>query len=113
MTDSAAPLLDYIKASEARDSGISRTSVKNASFIDAGLDAIAQLPPGMEAQGEDIRARLVGMGIVPETHQAWGALIRTAVTRGLLVKTGRFAKTRSLNTHRHPTEVYRTPGRSA
>lgn len=100
-----APLLDFIEASKARDAGISLATENAGDFITRALVVIASMS-GQEVQGENIRAECIARGVQPQSHKAWGALVQSAIKRGLLKPTGRFEKTKSVKTHCHPTQVY-------
>ena len=104
---SDAPILDFIEAKQRADAGMAHAAQHSRTFMDAALAEIARLPPS-EYQGEDIRAILVGKHITPKSHQAWGALICTAVRRGYLIPTGIYRPTSSVRTHGHRTQVYST-----
>lgn len=94
-------------ASAARDAGLAKTAKRNPDFMADGLEAIRGLPPD-EYQGESIRVLLLAQKAVepPSSSNAWGALIRAAIREGVLKKTGRWAATREIKTHGHPTEIY-------
>lgn len=98
-------LFSAAAARAARDAGIARAAANAGEFMSLGLTLIAAMPPG-EYQGEDIRRFLNARGVFPHKHNAYGALIRDALRRGLIAATGRFEATKSLKTHAHKTQVY-------
>lgn len=65
-------------------------------------------PMGAKLLGEDVRIDLVDRGYVrpPHHHNAWGAAVRVAVARGLLLPTGRRFKMKDENSHARKTDEY-------
>lgn len=98
-------LFDLTTSKALRDEGISRVSTNAGTFIEQGLVALAGLAGG-DYTGERVRAALLEQGIIPHHSNAWGALIKAAIRRGLLHPTGRFVPMRSKKSHAHTTQVY-------
>ena len=108
MTQAQTDLLDWMDsaaAAKARDAGLTIAAENAGDFITRALAVIASMHG--EVQGETIRAECISRGVEPKSHKAWGALVQSAIKRGLLNPTGRFEKTKSVKTHCHPTQVYR------
>ena len=105
---SEAPILDFIEASKARDAGLTLAAENAGDFITRAVAVIASMTG--EVQGENIRAECIARGVEPQSHKAWGALVQSAIKRGLLKPTGRYEKTKSVKTHCHPTQIYEVSG---
>lgn len=94
-------------AEENRDSGIARTSSANAQWMDAALYRISQLTSGTECTGEQIREGITRRVGSPNHVNAWGALIRTAASRGILARTGDWVPMTDPNSHARLTPVWK------
>lgn len=93
-------------AKAARDEAIDRVATNAGSeWVATGLNKISQLAAG-EYTGEQIRLILTEAGIVPHHHNAWGALISSAVKRGILIDTGRLDHMQTKKSHARKTSVY-------
>lgn len=98
-----------------RDKGLQKVSLNNPNFMDKALDELAiikRLMPNEEFSpdgftGEDIRNWLSTDGIQPDHSNAWGALIMTAIKRGIIVPTGSYTSMKSKTSHARKTAVYR------
>lgn len=99
-------LFDYSTAVQQRDAGLKAVQENNSSWMDRAIRALARLQSG-EATGEDIKIALRVEIEPPEHHNAWGALIRTARHRNLLIPTGRFTRCRLPKSHARQTPIYR------
>ena len=88
---------------EARDQGIE--AVTRKKFMANGLNTIRNLSPG-EYTGEDIRRALTTYGVTPHHHNAWGALIRSAVKTGILIDTGTVRQMKDVASHARRTPIY-------
>jgi hypothetical protein len=64
---------------------------------------IRNLPYGWKGIGEDIR---LACPEPPHHHNAWGAVISTAVRKGWLQPTGRYLKMRSTTSHARESKEY-------
>ena len=98
--------LDLFKARAARDEAIARVRGNAGDFVDRALEAL-RLSPTRRMTGEDIRVLLTGWGIVPHHHNAWGAVVRAGITRGILEETGAYVSMRDIRSHARKTQVYR------
>lgn len=97
---------DSRKGETLRDEGIARVSGRNTAWLDNALALIAsEVAPGTELMGEDLRA-IPGIG-EPTHPNAFGALVRTAIRRGLIEPTGQFRKAKRETIHAHRLAVYR------
>ena len=88
---------------QARDDGIKK--VTRSSWNDNALTQVETLPIGWQGTGEDVRLQLN----IPEPHHpnAWGAMIRSAISRKLLQPTGVYRKTKTFKNHACKREVLR------
>lgn len=99
-------------AQDARDKAIEKVSLNNDSFMERALKMISHLRAQMhlmdrEFTGEDIREHLISWKIEPAHSNAYGALIMTAVKRGLIVGTGKYVSMKSAKSHARKTQLYR------
>lgn len=95
----------YGEAEAARDKGMSRVAKNSGDWMGKALDAVTRLPAGFEGTGEDIRLKIEPECGKPHHHNATGALIRTAINRGML----RYVEHRQMKTeksHARSTPVY-------
>ena len=91
-------------ARAAREDALER--VAREEFMREGMKFIGSLGHGTEATGEEIRLRCEARGIEPHHHNAWGSLIMTALRKGLLRHTGRYAPMTVKRSHARRTPVY-------
>lgn len=97
--------LNLSEGMRLRDEGIAQVAKNSPDFMDAGLDAIVGFD-FVETTGDVIRVRLENRGITPHHVNAWGALIRSAIAKKLLIPTGKIRKSRSPKNHAHKYETY-------
>ena len=106
-----ATVLDTLRAGAAeaaRDDGIDKTLVNNASWFDKASNALeGYARVHAEFTGEE--ARLALAPVVGESghHNAWGALVMAAVKRRIIVKTGEYRQMTTAKSHARATPVYR------
>lgn len=95
-------------AKVARDAALEQVATNAGSDWGAqAIRMIASLPPG-EYTGERLRLRLREQGLAPpHHHNAWGALINSAIRKRLLTDTGRRQHMESEKSHARKTPVYR------
>jgi hypothetical protein len=94
-------------AQTARDEAIERVAINSGPWMTVATGYIARLRE-WEGTAEDLRLRLVSDGCpFPHHHNAWGALVMSAVKRGMLKPTGRMAKMKTPKSHARKTSVYR------
>lgn len=89
-----------------RDAGIDSVKANNPDFISDALVLVERMEPGALMTGEDIRAK-VEQVTTPKHPNAWGALIRTLVTKGILKPTGHYRKMQRPTSHSRRNPVYR------
>lgn len=104
------PAPDPKASVHARDEAIERVSINNQEWL---FIAVLTLPamradhPG-QFTGEDIRLWLRGRGIPePAHHNAYGAMIMSAVRSGLIERTGEVRKATIRTSHARNLLVYR------
>jgi len=99
-----AEQLSLFGGERLRDAGIARVSANNDSWMESALAKIERLDFD-EATGEDFRMLLE----LPEPKHpnAWGALTRTAISRGLIIPTGHWVKMKDPRSHARMTPLYR------
>jgi hypothetical protein len=85
-----------------KEKGMAR--VLKLDFKNAVLDYIETLPENWIGLAEDIR---LSSGLVPHHPNAWGAAIYSAMSKGLLEKTGHMKSTKDKPSHSRPTMEYR------
>jgi hypothetical protein len=94
---------DLSAAIMARDNALSLVDEPPYSY--RALLIIPQMT-GRRVTGEDIRLtveRIIGQ---PHHHNSWGAIIATAVRRGLLIKTGHYTQMKTKKSHARVTPTY-------
>lgn len=95
------------EAQVERDIGIAQVVQNNKDWIARGIKRL-QGWRGAEFTGEQVREWLIRQGFEEPTHpNAWGALINTAVRRGILVDTLRTVKMTAKKSHARRTPVWR------
>ena len=103
-------LFDYSTAVQQRDAGLKAGQENNSSWMDRAYRKLGRVLPNIqsgEATGEDIKIALLEQIEKPENPNAWGALIRKARHRNLLIPTGRFTRCRLPKSHARQTPIYR------
>jgi hypothetical protein len=98
-------LFANIAAEEAKRAGMARVAANATDYTVAGLAAITAMTG--EFIGEDVRAVLLGKGVVPPHPNAHGSLINLAARYGLIVHTGRYAKPKGVKSHARESKVWR------
>lgn len=106
--------LDMFPAKKARDHALKQVSENAGTWMDEALAIVSSmrgswLNEGTDFTGEGLRWYLTRARHLPEPHHpnAWGALIRTAIQRGLLIPTGRFTHMTGPKSHARMTQIYR------
>lgn len=104
------PLFDFsASASEAaRDHGIA-TVARNAGteFMEQAKAVILERLSGTECLAEEMRRVCEEAGVVPHHHNAWGSLTNQLVKAGILIDTGRIAKSKRVTSHARRNTVWR------
>jgi hypothetical protein len=105
MSDEQPDMFEGARA--ARDEGLDRVEANNSAWMDHALVLIRENVFG-EMTGEELRLTLRSLGLpAPAHHNAWGALVRTAICRKLLAKTGAYSQMRTTRSHARETPVLR------
>jgi hypothetical protein len=92
-------------ARSARDAGLDLVEANNNAWM---IQALAMIRDTAFADmiGEELRFTLRALGLPkPRHHNAWGALINTALRRGYIVKTGAYSQMSSSRSHARSTPV--------
>ena len=100
--------MDLLEARQARDEGMAK--VTEPSWVDGALARMRwmRLLHKDGFTGEDVRVYLSIVQYTEAPHpNAWGALINTAVRRGLIEKTGEYRQMKVKSSHARATPVYR------
>lgn len=90
----------------ARDIALQTVAEHSGTFIEEALAIIQKLPDTWSGTGEDIRHNCFAAHVFPHHNNAFGALINTAVRRGLLIPTEKFVQMREKSSHARCTRVY-------
>lgn len=88
-----------------RDQALLAVAEKSGVFMDEALAFLSRLNTGAYT-GEDIRKQIEAAGIHPHHHNAWGAVIATAVRSHLLYPTGKYVSMKDPRSHARKTQVY-------
>jgi len=101
-------LFDFASARGERDRALSQVSENNEEWMIRALRILPRLKDRYHngATGEEIRLALVELVGPPKHHNAWGALIRTAVIHQILADTGEVSQMRTPRSHARRTPVY-------
>ena len=97
---------DLFAGRELRDQGIESVTENSKRWQDEALQIIAGAQ-FFQATGEELRAPIVAAIGEPHHPNAWGALINTALKRGLIAKTGRYTQMRRASAHARVNAIYR------
>ena len=98
-------LFDF-DAKRDRDEALDRVSEPNPHWMRDCLAKIAAAPFG-EFTGETLRTWLEKEVGHPHHHNAWGALINTAVRQKTIIFVGRYEHMKGPKSHARKTPVYR------
>ncbi len=91
-----------------RDEGLAVVSLNSQPWMDKALALLPQMRrEHMTVTGEDIHIWIEKRLGPPHHYNAWGALVSTAVRRGIIEFTGSYRKCTSPVRHAHRTPVYR------
>jgi hypothetical protein len=107
---SFGPLFDYsASASEAaRDHAIATVGANAGSeFMEQAKAVILERFSGNECLAEEFRRVCEEAGIRPHHHNAWGSLTNQLVKAGILIDTGRIAKSTRVTSHARRNTVWR------
>lgn len=109
------PILDHIESSRLRDESLAKVSGNAVEWMPLALLELEQLarnPTGWANlekgfTGEFIRQALTPRIGHPHHSNAWGALVRTAIGREIIVATGEYRAMQAFNSHSRRTPVYK------
>jgi len=108
------PQMDLFAGRADRNASLTRVAKNSGNFMS---DAIATFRielqgfvPHERVTGEDIRVALTDCGIAPHHPNAWGALTRILILRGMLIPTDEFRHMKSRRSHARMTRVYEVAG---
>lgn len=90
----------------ARDEGIESVASHNPEWIDLAIIELQRLPRGWRGLPEDWRPLVELVAGEPTKPNAWGALTRLAVVRGLMRATGQRRQMRRVKSHARKTDEY-------
>ncbi len=96
-------------ARAARDEALERVLEPNEDWQTRCLAAIQRLTWAHDFTGEDLRLHLIETVGRPHHHNAWGALVRNAVSQDLIRATGLWRPMRTKRSHTRRTPVYYRP----
>jgi len=108
--------VDMFGGKEARDNALETVAGNAGEWMPRALKAIQNirmatlLPITGTWTGEDIRIYVTNTIGPPHHHNAWGALIKAAITQKLIVPTGQYRPMKSKKSHARRTPVYRLKG---
>lgn len=98
-------LFDAALSREARDLGLKTVSDNAENFMALAMLLISRLGPG-EYTGEMLREAVNTAGLRGHSPNCYGAMVRTALKRGLISKTGRYTQMRCITSHARETPIY-------
>lgn len=99
---------DLFSAAALRDKALAQVRANNPTWLDRALKMVRRRPHGEIITGEALRVALTQAGLpAPGHHNAWGAMIRTAAKRGLLIPTGTYVHMEGKKSHARMTPQYR------
>lgn len=99
--------LNLEEAIRRRDAGIKQVQRGSVDWSYQAKVCVQALPQHSEWTGEDIRLHVTKQVGPPHHHNAWGALVRSLVTSGVLVATGEWRRMQTPKSHARQTPVYR------
>ena len=94
---------------QQRDEALAQVAENAMPYTEQAAQLIDQLNPGTDWTGEDIRIYIESKIGKPHHHNAWGAIINSAVRRKTLIKTGKYRQMRAPKSHARATPVYVRP----
>jgi hypothetical protein len=107
---SLGPLFDSTtSASEtARDHALGLVSRHaGIEFMEAAKAVILERLSGTECLAEEMRRVCEEAGVAPHHHNAWGSLTNQLVKAGILLETGRMAKSTCVRSHARRQPIWR------
>jgi hypothetical protein len=95
---------DMFGAKVARDDALKRVADNAGDWMQRALVAITLLRG--EWTGEDIRLSVSKVVGDPHHHNAWGSLIKAAISGHIIKPTGKYRAMRTVKSHARRTPVY-------
>jgi len=106
-TESSDQQTDMFTAKEAKTNALQRVADNSWPWIDRAKNRMLVLSSRREWTGEDIRLAIEEQIGKPHHHNAWGALISSAIRDKLIIPTGKYVAMRTVKSHARKTPVYR------
>jgi hypothetical protein len=99
---------DLFAAKAARDEALDRVGANSGAWMTRAIAVVELLiPRGWTGMGEDVRHIVAFEVGEPHVRNAWGAMIRTAISRGLLIPTGQYQHPKDTASHASKKQVLR------
>ena len=95
------------RAKRARDDGMERARIKNRKWLVRAMDQVRELDESVEWTGEGIRLHIRELVGDPSHHNLWGVLVRDAIEKGLLERTGKWTNMELESSHARCNPVYK------
>lgn len=108
------PQMDLFAGRADRNASLTRVTKNSGNFMFDAISVFRRIflsNKNMKysyerVTGEDIRVALTNWGVTPHHPNAWGALTRTLILRGMLIPTSEFRHMKSRRSHARMTRVY-------
>lgn len=98
-------LVSLIEARRNRDAALDQVADNSGDWFSRAVEAVRSMTAAT-VTGEDVRAHVTAL-IGPAHHpNAWGAVVRTAMSRCLLKPTDKFVPMRAEKSHARMTRLY-------
>lgn len=94
-------------AQKARDDGMERLRIRNRKWLVRAMDQVRELEESVEWTGEGIRMHVRELVGDPSHNNLWGVLVRDAIEKGLLERTGKWTNMELESSHARCNPVYR------
>ena len=94
-------------ARKARDDGMERLRIRNRKWLARAMDQVRELEESVEWTGEGIRMHVRELVGDPSHNNLWGILVRDAIEKGLLERTGNWVNMELKSSHARCNPVYK------
>ena len=99
---------DLTTAKTERDRALEQVASHGPAWRSRALQAISLIRAGYTGTAEDIRIKLMVHGLDrPHHHNAWGEVMKTAITKKIILPTGEMRHMKGSKSHARRTPVYR------
>lgn len=98
---------DLFGAKLARDEALKQVNDNAGDWMSKAVTAVTLLKSGELMTGEDIRVQIVEIVGEPHHHNAWGAMIKNAISQKLIVPTGKWRPMKLPQSHARVSPIYR------